>query len=241
MRLIILSVPPDEARSKDLATASRRIAEDQLANRILVLAIIVQCLLYAVNLALLPMWSDETFTVQTAAESPAHIIQTVRDDIHPPLYFLLAHWWEKIPIGSEPLLKLRALSALFAIATTLFLGRRFLRSAPANLRHWFLLFWVLSPCLLLYARMARSYSLQLLLSAITVWFLLEFVKTPFSGKPLSAFTLSLVALLYTTCLASRCGRVSIYCCFGADRRAVLPFGSRGSCATYWLCSSICLG
>ena len=119
--------------------------------RTLLVFAILQCVLYGINLKLLPMWGDETFTVVTVAETPAHILQSVREDIHPPLYFLLAHWWNRIPISADPLVRLRALSVLFALLTTVFLDRRWLRSAPVSLRNWFLLFWVLSPCLLLYA------------------------------------------------------------------------------------------
>jgi hypothetical protein len=78
--------------------------------RTLLALVILQCVLYGINLKLLPMWGDETFTVATAAETPARIIQIVREDIHPPLYFLLTHWWNRIPISTDPLLRLRALS-----------------------------------------------------------------------------------------------------------------------------------
>ncbi|HEY4930977.1 MAG TPA: hypothetical protein VII23_05355 [Terriglobales bacterium] len=60
--------------------------------RTLLVCVILQCVLYGLNLKLLPMWGDETFTVDRGAETPVRIIETVREDIHPPLYFLLARW-----------------------------------------------------------------------------------------------------------------------------------------------------
>src|ERR1039458_3096258 len=90
-------VSPDGLRFSSNADVARRYRV-----RTLLVFVVLQCVLYGINLKLLPMWGDETFTVETAAETPARIIQIVREDIHPPLYFLLAHWWNRIPIGSDP-------------------------------------------------------------------------------------------------------------------------------------------
>jgi len=163
----------------------------------LLVFVMLQCGLYSFNLKLLPMWGDEAFTVVTAAETPARIVEIAGEDIHPPFYFLLAHWWNRIPIGSGSLVRLRALSLLFAILTTVFLDRRWLRSAPQNLRNWFLLLWIMSPCLLLYSRMARSYSMQVFLTAVAIWYLLRWVEGGKGGKNLAAFVATLTVLLYT--------------------------------------------
>ena len=186
-----------ETDSDHLPSFPHKAAAQTYRTRTLLLFVILQCVLYGINLNLLPMWGDEAFTVVTVAETPARIIEIVRDDIHPPLYFLLAHWWNRLPIGSDPLLRLRALSVIFALLTTIFLDRLWLRTAPAGLRNWFLLFWVFSPCMLLFARMARSYSLQVLLTVVVVWFLLRFVESPTDGRNSAAFAVSLAALLYT--------------------------------------------
>ena len=183
---------PDDFR----LSSSFHVASRYRVRTLLVFAIL-QCVLYGINLKLLPMWGDEAFTVETAAETPARILQSVREDIHPPLYFLLAHWWDRIPISADPLIRLRALSVLFALLTTVFLDRRWLRSAPVSLRNWFLLFWVLSPCLLLYARMARSYSMQMFLATVAIWYLLRLAEDAAGWKNLAAFVTALAALLYT--------------------------------------------
>ena len=165
--------------------------------RTLLVFVILQCVLYGVNLNLLPMWGDESSSLVKAAETPAGIIEIGREDIHPPLYFLLAHWWDRIPIGTDPLLRLRALSPLFAILTTIFIDRRWLRNAPLNLRNWFLLFWIFSPCLLLYSRMARYYSMQVFFAAVAIWYLLRWIENSNEWKNLAAFVAALTVLLYT--------------------------------------------
>jgi Dolichyl-phosphate-mannose-protein mannosyltransferase len=175
--------------------AASELGTDGRALTLLVL-VILQCILYGTNLKQLPMWGDEAFTVQTVAEAPARIVELVRVDIHPPLYFLLAHWWNRLPIG-DSLVRLRALSVLFAVLTTFFLDLCWLRNASPSLRNWFMLFWTFSPCLLLYSRMARSYSMQMFLATVAIWCLLRFVEDDAGWKNLAAFVAALAALLYT--------------------------------------------
>jgi len=211
--------------------APNRIAARQ-PSPLLLIVIIAQSILYGAHLTLLPMWSDEAFTVQTVAEPPARIIEIVCQDIHPPLYFLLAHWWNRLPIGSDPLQRLRILSVLFVIVTTVLVERFWLRSAPQRFRQWFLLFWALSPCLLLFGRMARSYSLQMLLVTIAIWYVLGFARNPTAGK-LVALTLSLTALLYTHYLPG----VALW--FGASLLLLLSLQRRRGIWKWWvLCNGL---
>ncbi len=207
-------------------------AEKRYRAYTLLLCVVLQCALYGIRLNLLPMWEDETFTFDTASHTPRQIIAIVRDDIHPPLYFLLAHWWIRLPIGSDVLVRLRALSVVFVILTTVVLDRLWLRAAPRRLRNWFLLFWTLSPCLLLLGRMARSYSLQMLLAAVAIWCVVSFAEKPADAKKLAAFVLSLAALLYTHYLAG------IAVCAGANLLILLQRSRIGQSAyKRWLAAN----
>lgn len=165
--------------------------------RTLLAFVLVQGILYCLALNLLPMWGDEAFTLLVSAQPVSRILATVGNDIHPPLYFLLAHWWRELPLDMEPLLQLRLLSVVFAILTTIFVERRWLRDASGELRDWFLLLWTFSPCLLLFSRMARSYSMQVFLSVVAIWCAMRFSENPGARKSLLAFVASMAALLYT--------------------------------------------
>lgn len=162
-----------------------------------ILLLLMQALLLLTRPSLLPLWGDELFTLTTAARPPAAILARVGADIHPPLYFLLAHLWLALPFGADPLLSLRVLSCLFALGATVVLDRLLLRHAPEEARLWTLVLWVSSPCVLLYARMARSYSLQVLLALIAAACFLRFAANPARWRPLFAYSASLAALLYT--------------------------------------------
>jgi hypothetical protein len=162
----------------------------------LLLCLTVQAALMTHRLDLLPMWGDELFTVRVAQEPVGAMVQMVRGDIHPPLYFLLAHYWIRLTPG-DALIQLRLLSVVFALLATIALDRLWLKSAPPRLRAWCLALWTLSACLLLYSRMARSYSLQVLGFIVVAWAAWRWSREIASWKRLLIWSGSLAALLYT--------------------------------------------
>jgi uncharacterized membrane protein len=162
----------------------------------LVLCLIAQAALMTHRLGLLPMWNDELFTVRAAQQPVGAMLEMVRGDVHPPLYFLLAHYWIRIAPG-DVLLQLRLLSVVLALLATIALDRLYLRNVPPRLRLWCLLLWTFSACLLLYSRMARSYSLQVLGFVVVCWAVWRWSQEIASWKRLLIWAVSLAALLYT--------------------------------------------
>jgi uncharacterized membrane protein len=162
----------------------------------LLLCLIVQAALLTHRLDLLPMWGDELFTVQAAQKPVGAMVEMVRRDIHPPLYFLLAHYWIRITSG-DVLVQLRLLSVLFALLATVALARLWLVHASPRTRLWCLALWTCSACLLLYSRMARSYSLQVLLFIVVCWAAWRWSEEFVSTRRMLIWAVSLAALLYT--------------------------------------------
>ncbi len=163
----------------------------------LILCLIVQSVLMTNSVGLLPMWNDELFTVRAARQSVTALLEMVRGDVHPPLYFLLAHYWIQIAPGSETLAQLRLLSVVFALLATIALDRLWLKHVPGRLRAWCLALWTLSACLLLYSRMARSYSLQVLGFIVVCWAVWRWSQEFASWTRLLIWSGSLAVLLYT--------------------------------------------
>jgi hypothetical protein len=138
--------------------------------------VLLQAALLFWNIGLLTMWTDEAFTVDTVSKPLAQILQIVRNDIHPPLYFLLAHAWLRLPLGGDVLDRVRLLSAFWALIATVALDRLWLARLRPFARFTALGFWCMSPTVLLYGRMARSYSMQAALALIAIglaWRLLQ--------------------------------------------------------------------
>lgn len=157
-------------------------------------ALPIQAALLFACLNLLDPWGDE-WQILTVAPQPLNQLRPIVD--HPPLYFLLLHFWIHIPWPSSLLLKIRSMSCLWALMATVIFYCAWLRAEPLRIRWMFLALWVLSPCLLLFARMARSYSMQLALALLTIYAALEWSKRPQSKLWLLAFSGSAGTLLYT--------------------------------------------
>jgi len=172
-------------------------AATRRADAWLILYLIVQAVLLTNLLDLLPMWNDELFTVRAARQPVDAMLEMVRGDVHPPLYFLLAHYWIRIAPGGESLTQLRLLSVVFALLATIALDRLWLKHVPPRLRAWCLALWTLSACVLLYSRMARSYSLQVLGFVVVCWAVWRWGEEFVSWKRLLICAGSLAALLYT--------------------------------------------
>jgi hypothetical protein len=164
---------------------------------LLAIALALQaCLLFS-RLDLLPEWDDERYTLQTASRAPAGIIEAVEVDVHPPLYYLLVHVWLRMPGPGEALLRVRALSVLLALAATCIFWRLWLHGWPARRQAFFLGLWALSPGLILYARIGRSYMLQMLLAIVALWLARRWLAQPDDRRAAAGYVLATAALLYT--------------------------------------------
>ena len=156
----------------------------------------LQALLGFWNLGLLSPWMDEAETLMVARRPVREILRFVSEGVHPPFFFLLVHAWQRLPLGLDWAVQARALSVVFALAATVAVDRLWASRLAERGRICFLALWALSPCLLLYARMCRSYSLQLLVATVAGAYILRFTETRRwkTGAGLAAW---LTAGLYT--------------------------------------------
>lgn len=135
---------------------------------ILLIAVVLQAALLTWQLQLLDLWTDE-LSLEFVVAPLRQLIGIAASDVHPPLYYLLQHFWLAIPLPMTDVAQMRLLSVLFCLGATVAIDRLWLRERSATSRKWFLALWVASPCLLMYARMGRSYSLQVLSMVLAVW------------------------------------------------------------------------
>jgi uncharacterized membrane protein len=154
------------------------------------------CLLFWA-LDLLPIWTDELFTLKTVAHPVSEILPIVQRDIHPPLYFVLLHGWTRLPLPWTGIAGLRAFSAVWALLATLLLDLFWTREwEPFG--HWIgLSLFAFSPCLLLYGRMARSYTMQVALVVLALGLLRHWMRSPRSWLAASGAAAAILCLLYT--------------------------------------------
>jgi hypothetical protein len=156
----------------------------------------LQALLYLWNLALLSPWMDEAGTLIVVGRPLPELLRFAAADVHPPLYYLLLFGWQRLPLGLDWTVQARTLSVIFALLGTLALDQLWGARYSDRTRITALALWTLSPCLLLYARMCRSYSLQALWAIVAMAMLVRFVEkgTRRNGTLLA---LALLGALYT--------------------------------------------
>src|SRR5947199_1791685 len=167
----------------------------------LVWALPLQAFLLFSNLDLLDPWYDEWFTITAVSKPVGQVVSGVAANIHPPLYFVLLHYWTQLPWTLSPVAQIRVMSAVWALAATVIIYFAWLRRERSRLQQMFLALWVLSPCLLLHARMARSYSMVLALASLAIYAAPRWAEQPGNWKRLLAYVSSNAALLYTHYLA----------------------------------------
>jgi uncharacterized membrane protein len=158
--------------------------------------LILQGALLFSHLSLLPVWSDELFTLQVVTKPLGEMVAALAADIHPPLYFLIAWAWPWKSIEG-----LRVISGLWAIAAAVLLDVLWLRRWKPSRRFLALAIFAFSPCLLLYGRMARSYSMQTALALLAATLLWRSLSDRRMRIPAAAASLGLLYTHYVPGLA----------------------------------------
>jgi hypothetical protein len=187
----------------------------------LVWALPLQALLLLSNLDLLDPWGDEWFTLTTVPKPLSQIVSGVAENIHPPLYFILLHYWTQLPWPMSPVASMRAMSVTWMLLATVVIYLLWLRREEIRFQQMFLALWVLSPCLLLHARMARSYSMQLALASLAIYTAPQWAEQPRNWKWLLAYIGSSAALLYTHYLSGLAVAAGVCVIFLFKRRFIL--------------------
>jgi hypothetical protein len=184
-------------------------------------ALPLQALLLLSNLDLLDPWGDEWLTLSIVTKPLSQVVSTVAGIDHPPLYYVLLHYWIQLPWAVSPIASIRAMSAVWTLVATVIIYVFWLRREGSRFQHMFLALLVLSPCLLLHARMARSYSMQLALASLAIYTALQWVEHPRNWKWLLAYIGSITALLYTHYLSGLAVAAGVCVTFLVKKRFTL--------------------
>ena len=188
----------------------------------LIWALPIQAVLLLSNLDLLDPWNDEWFTLTTVSLPLDQILSV--DPTNPPLYYLLLHHWIQLPWSFSALASIRLMSVLWALVATVLIYRFWLRREGWQFQVMFLALWVASPCLLLHARMGRSYSMQLALASVAIYTALRWAEQPRNWTYLVTYLGSGAALLYTHYLSGLAVAAGVCVDFLLKKRITLAAG-----------------
>jgi hypothetical protein len=164
---------------------SEEVSFDEAAPWLLIPIIVLGGFLRVLFLDGQGMWLDETFSVWMASHSIAEMLQwTVQIDQHPPLYYLLLHYWVA-SYGDAPYYA-RLFSVLFSLATipVMYLIGRRISSAEVGLAA--AVFMALSLFNIHYARETRMYTLLAFTAAAATYALVRLLTDPHAAMPIGS-------------------------------------------------------
>ena len=131
------------------------------------------------------MWLDETFSIWLARHSVVDMLQwIVKIDQHPPLYYLLLHYW--ITLKGDTPYYVRLLSAIFGAGTipVIYLIGKRMSGAVMGLAAAVLL--AFSPFNIRYAQDARMYTLLEFNAAVAIYALVRLLTDSRSVRPIGS-------------------------------------------------------
>lgn len=142
-------------------------------------------------------WRDEVFSVLLSLKDPLGIIQSTSQDVSPPLYYLILHYW--ILLFNSQEVSVRTLSLVFHVLTAIvvfFIARSLFRSIAARIFVPLLIFF--NPFLLAYAFEARPYSMVAFLTVLAVYLVIK-KRLVLSGLVIGLGILTHNFFLFTFC------------------------------------------
>ena len=146
-------------------------------------------------LTLSHLWLDEALTVNISRLPVGDLLEWLKHDGHPPLYYLALHFWTAV-FGSSDV-AVRTLSALFSVATLPLIWVAGVRIGARRAAVAALVLLAASPFAIRFATEARMYSLLGLLAVVGYLFLQRFLERPSVGSGIGvAVSSGLLALTH---------------------------------------------
>lgn len=162
---------------------------------ITITVLLLVCLgLRVFNFASASIWSDEGATMYLAHKTPKGLWKISISDVNPPLYGWIVHYWAKF-FGYTHV-SFRSFSIVCSFFTALVLyrtGRKFFNYLTGLFAA---IIFTISNFHIYYAEEARCYAFIGFLTAISLYYLISFIKYG-NKKALIGLTLANMAMLYT--------------------------------------------
>jgi uncharacterized membrane protein len=157
--------------------------------------VLLTLVLRLLRLSFQPLWWDEGWSLYFATTDLGSMLRLTAVDIHPPLYYLLLHFWAGM-LGAGPV-AVRMLSVLIGTATVplLYLVGRRLIGATGGLLAALLL--AVSPFAVYYSQEVRMYGVVTLLGLAAFYFALRIEEEGWRPAPWLGYVVTGTAALYT--------------------------------------------
>lgn len=148
-----------------------------------------------VNITKASIWHDEGFTMMLVGRTPANIWLGSARDVHPPLYYLLLHYWTEL--FGRSVLSARSMSAVLSVITVIFGYKIVLKVSTRRAAHLAGVLLALAPFLIRYSQEARMYGVLGVFLVLGTWLILKIVEQPKNYWLWAGYILTMTAGLYT--------------------------------------------
>ena len=171
------------------------ILKNILTNKNILFVVTIGSLLRFYNIGDASLWEDEILSLNAAdrISSVATFFTADSENAHPPLYFLILKFWKYFGNSESYLRILSALFGIISIYIFYLLANKFFPSRTAYISSAIISF---SPFLIRFDREVRMYSLFMLLTILSIYFLLVLLKSN-RKKDWALFSFFSILSLYT--------------------------------------------
>ena len=158
--------------------------------------------LRALSLDWQPLWWDEGYSVYFATEPIDQMVRLTANDIHPPLYYGLLHWWIVRFGNAEPTV-MRAFSVLIGVLTLPLFAWLAHTLFPQQHRTTLiaLLLLALNPMHLYYSQEIRMYGLAMALGVVSTGFFWRIMDREGPNRSASVYSAHTAGYILATTLA----------------------------------------
>lgn len=143
------------------------------------------------------IWLDEGVSIDISLQEPTQIIKMIwlGTDVHPPLYYVLLHFWRELVGISE--FSIRFLSLIFGVAGIFFIYKMGTLLCDPKVGFYSALLMALSTFHLEYSQEARNYSLLVILSLLSCYYYFKLLFFEDTKRSKLLYILFTASLLYT--------------------------------------------
>jgi uncharacterized membrane protein len=140
------------------------------------------------------VWLDEGYSILWAKQEPSETIEAVSKDVHPPLYYLILHYW--IGLFGDSEFVIRSLSVIFGFLAIYLIYRVGVLLFDRRTGILAALILSISVFHIHYSQEIRGYSLMVMLTLLSMYFFINLLK---ARRPTIqiAYILSSTLLIYT--------------------------------------------
>ncbi|MDJ0747756.1 MAG: hypothetical protein QNJ32_31095 [Xenococcaceae cyanobacterium MO_167.B27] len=140
------------------------------------------------------IWLDEAFTIQMISKANLlKMLQDLRGDVHPPLYYVLLYFWSKITSSEE---SLRLFSVFFGLGTVAVV-MSWLKQYSCLASILAGIYFSTAPVMLRFSQEIRGYSLLLFATALAFFFASRVIAKPEKLSGYIGLILSLTVAIFT--------------------------------------------